>query len=274
MRMDAYLDDLTGGKVKDVERLSIFDLDRAIELIELRPSAAERAALLAALDDRIAQYGTRRGWMTPAAAKTDDARADAVTVFIVQDVLGIKAKTAEEKALGQFKGKLKAFIKDGLNSKGKNAFVVLQVIYDLCNAKSPEDALKVLGKASLGELGKWVLANRDWLMRSGLKLGGVSPVLRNRIMKLIAARIAWVQVGFSRLAWVLPWLAALDILLTSEATATDEDEQRLTFLVLYARIFAKRSDQLGKLVDSCAGPTWRYRLRPEDALRATIQRLD
>ena len=274
MRMDAYLDEITAGKVRDVARLGIFELDRAIESIELRPSAPERAALLAALEDRIAEYGRSRGWMAPAADKAPDARANAVTSFIIKDVLGIKFRTAADKALDEFKDKLKAFIKEGLNDRGKKAFVVLQVIYDLCDAKTPEEAFKVLAKEGLGVLGKWVVKNRDWFLRSGMKLGGVSPVLRNRIVKLIAARIAWVEVAFSRVAWVVPWLAALDMLLTSEATATDEEEQRLTFLILYSRIFTKRTDQVGRLVESCAGPSWRYRLRPADALQATIRRLD
>ena len=114
--------------------------------------------------------------------------------------------------------------------------------------------------------------NRAWLARTALKAGKVPPVIRNRLIKIMAARLAWLGVLSARLARWIPLYTALDIFFTSEEIASHATERRLTFMVLYARVHTEQSSQFGRLVRACAGPEWQYTIRPEVALpRALLQ---
>jgi hypothetical protein len=270
MRMDAYLDQVTRGLVKNAAYLSIFDLDKALDLIRARPELAEQAALLNALEERLSAYGRSRGYLNPPPEKTDDERANTVTSFLLKDVFGFKHESANDKALSEFKKLMKDFVKSGLNAKGKSAFKFLEIIWKLCNAKSPKDAAAILIKEGGGLFAAWFASNSGRLAVSGLKAAGVSPVVRNRLMKLIAARLAWGETILARLRWVNPWLIALDILLTPEDTATDDEEWRLAFLTVYGRLFTTQSEVLGKLVRSCTGNTWQLAMPIDAALQIAI----
>lgn len=275
MRMDAYLDQVTRGKVTNLGWLSIFDLDEALRQIEARPTLAEQAALLGALDDRFVAQGRARGWLAPPPDRSDGERADLLTRFVVEDLLGIKGAAVDKKIFDEFKGRLKDALKPELNRTGKRSLKTLQLLYELSAAKNGQEAASALAKAGISELTSWLAKpdNMAWLARSALKAGDVSPVVRNRLVKLIATRLTWLEVGLSRLAWVSPWLLALELFFTVESTATDAMEQRLTFLSLYGRLFATRSQQFGRIIDACAGDDWRYRLPPPQALATAIHRM-
>jgi len=268
--MEAYLDDVTRGLVKNVVNLSIFDLDKAIEIIRARPTLEEQAALLNALEERMCGWGRARGYLNPPPEKTEDERANVVATFLLKNVFGLEHESATDKAISEFKNLLKDFVKSGLNSKGKSAFKFLDTIWKLCNAKDPKDAAAILLKEGGGLFSKWLVANSGRFARVGLKSAGVSAIARNRLMKLIAARIAWGEAILARLRWVSPWLIAIDIALTSEDTATDAEESRLAFLTIYGRLFSQRSEVLGKLVRSCTGRTWQLAMPIESALQIAI----
>jgi hypothetical protein len=157
-----------------------------------------------------------------------------------------------------------------LNSKGKSAFKFLEVIWKLCNAKDPKDAAAILVKEGGVQLAKWLVANAPRFSQMGLKSAGVSPVVRNRLLKLIAARMAWGEAILARLRWVSPWLIAIDIFLTPEQTATDAEEWRLAFLTVYGRLFAQRGEVLAKFVRSCTGQTWQLAMPIDRAFQIAI----
>lgn len=271
-RMDAYLDQVTVGLVKDIDRLSIFSLDRAIEMIRAKPSLTEQAALLNALEERMIVYGRARGYLNPPHEKALDERADVVTTFLIKDVFGFGAVSATDKAISEFKKLLKEFIKSGLNSKGAATFKFLQTMWKLCNAKNPRDAAAILMREGGTALSTWLKFNFSRYAGLTLRAAGVSPVVRNRLLKLIAARLAWGETILARLAWVSPWLIALDIFFTPQTTATDAEEARLAFLTIYGRLFAARDEFLGKLVKSCSGETWHLSMPIEEALEIAIIR--
>lgn len=274
MSLGAYFDQVTSGRARTAESvLSVFSLDVVLRSIEARPTAAERYALLSVLEDRFVAYATPRGWLKPR-TPVDPAGADATTDFIVKDLLGIEGKSVQDKTLSIFKGQIKKLIESGLNDKGKHSLKVLEFLWELCNAKDADEVKRILAKAPLTELSAWAAKqeNITWLAKSALKLGRVSPVARNRIAKMIAARLTWIEVGMSRLAWVQPWLAALDLLLTPERIADDETERRLSFLTVYGRVFSQTSSQFGRLVKDCSSDKpWTLTIPPEQALGNAIK---
>lgn len=270
MRLEAYLDQVTRGLVRNVANLSIFDLDAAVEMIRARPTLEEQSALLNALEERLCAYGQMKGYLKPPPEKTEDERANAVVIFLLKNVFDLKHESAHDKAISEFKNLLKAFVKNGLNSKGTSAFKFLDTMWKLCNAKDPKDAAAILLKEGGALLGKWLVANSGRIAQVGLRSAGVSAVARNRLLKLIAARMAWGEAILARLRWVSPWLIAIDIALTPEDTATDAEESRLAFLTVYGRLFSQRNELLGKLVRSCTGNTWRLAMPIESALQIAV----
>jgi len=115
-------------------------------------------------------------------------------------------------------------------------------------------------------------ANAAWVVRVALKTGPVRPVVLNRLAKLIASRLTWLEVSLSRLAWVVPWLTFLDLFLTPERIADDATERRLSFLTVYGRLFGHRAAQFRTLVQRCSEYDWKLRMPVPDALGAAIGR--
>ena len=264
--MAGYFDTVTGGQARDVAPLiSIYRMDKLVAEIRSRPDLAERAALLNELETRVAAFGRAKGYLEPPPPKTDDERSNIVTTFIIKDVLGLSDKTADQKAIDALKKEVKKFVKDHLNKKGQGALKLLEVLYALCNAKTGEEALRILAKAGSKELADVIKANWDVLLRLSLKTVGVSAVVRNRLIKLIALRISWASLALSRLRWLNPILVCLEIALTPESTASDATMERLAFLTVYSRLFSQSGDELGRLIQSCAGADWQYKMSMDTA---------
>jgi hypothetical protein len=270
----AHFDAVTRDQAKNVGMLSIHRLDDVLRLIDSRPDPAEQAALLSELEDRFAAYAAPYGWLLPQALPTEAASADALTTFVVKDILGIAGNSAQEKTMGAFKDQLKDVLKQGLNSRGKTSLIILQLLWDLANAKSGEEAVRILGKVSVGGMARWIKepANAAWVVRVALKTGPVRPVVINRLAKLIASRLTWLEVSLSRLAWVVPWLTFLDLFLTPERIADDATERRLSFLTVYGRLFGHRAAQFRTLVQRCSEYDWKLKMPVPDALGAAIGR--
>lgn len=103
------------------------------------------------LDLRSTGLSTARpfGWLTPNEVESEDARADAVTKFIVSDMLGVKHESAGQKAFGEFKRHVKEFVKEGLNCRGRKSFEVLETLWELCQAKDGEEVVRSLPRSRL-----------------------------------------------------------------------------------------------------------------------------
>jgi hypothetical protein len=275
MSIRAYFDDVTSRKIKNIGNLSIWELDEVLATIKARPTLQEQAALLSELEDRFVAYAGPFGWLTPSEPESEDRRVNRVTKFIVTDMLGLKNESVSEKVFGEFTKQVKEVVKEGLNSKGRNSFKVLEILWALCQAKTGDDVVAALAKIPFGLMQTWLAVpqNRAWLARAALRAGGVSPVIRNRLLKLMAARLAWVEVSLSRLARWIPLYTALDIFFTSEQIATDATERRLTFMMLYARLFSERSGQFGRLVRSCTDSEWQFAVPPPALLSRAILRM-
>lgn len=272
MTLAAYFDHVTEGRAKPALFMSTWELDEVLRLIERRADFVEQAALLTELEDRFVAFGRLRGWIEPAPEAVAETRADLMSAFVMRDILGIKGLPPQDKTQATFKVQLKNALKGGLTSKGKTGLKWLDVLWDLGSAKNVDDVSRAFGKLGVTELTAWLkLAdNRNWLMKHLFKAGGMSPVARNRLMKLIAARLTWMEVALVRVAWVVPWLTALDLFLTPERIADDATEARLTFLTVYGRVFSKRSSQFGRLVRHCAQPDWALSMPVQQALGTAI----
>lgn len=270
LSLSTYFDQVTLGQAKPSMFMSVWVLDGVLRLIECRPNFIEQAALLSELENRFLTYGRQHRWIDPPPDRNAESSADGLTNFIVQDLLGIKGMSPQDKSLSVLKALLKKLLKEGLNSKGKTGLKVLELLLELGSAKNAEDVARAFGKLGVKELASWAVENRDWLMRHAFKGAGMTPVARNRLIKLIAARLTWFEVLLSRVAWVLPWLTAIDLFLTPERIADDEIEARLTFLTAYGRVFSTRSSQFGRLVRRCSEPEWELSSPLQQALGAAI----
>jgi hypothetical protein len=273
MSMDAYLDQITNGQVEATKLLTYIDkLETALRLINLRPTEAEKGALLTALETRYYNFGVASGYVTPLLDANDKDRANVFLTFIVEDILHIKP-TARSAAVDALKEKLKEIIVEALNNTGKISLAFLNLLYDLCTAKSAEDVEKTL--IGFSYMGLGALVKKYWQsgLKSAMKFAQVSPVVRNRVIKFIAARLTWINIAFDRLAWAFPLLLAIDVFLTSEDTATDEQEARLAFLVQYGRVVDSRDYVYARVVRSIEGPEWQFNASPVELLQAKIQRM-
>lgn len=266
MRMDAYLDQVTEGLIRDVRKLQIDALDRALALIHARSSIHEQAALVNAFEQRMAAYGQSKGYIDQRIGKSDDERAETVTKFLFDVLFQFNKKNAEDKTIDAFKKHFKEFIKQGLNSRGKRGLTFLETVWKICNAKNAEDLTKIVVAAGEKKFGEWLTHNWRMLGTAGFKIVGLPSKKAQALIKLIAARISWGKELFARLRWAEPWLVAIDIALTPEDTATDEQEDRLAFLVQYGRIVADKNQLYVKVVRSCAGREWQLQTPIGNAL--------
>jgi len=274
MSMAAYFDKVTQGKAVPTALIAVHRLDEVLRLIESRPSATEQAALLAELDDRFVRYGQQNGWLAP--PKTATTNAGTVADFVIKDLLGFKGDTARESAVGYLKDQLKEIVQEALNDKGKKGFKALELLLELAECKTPEEVVKVLAGCGLGKVGTWLAKEetRKALIHGLGKGVGMNKAARYKVIRLVAARLTWLEITFTRLAWVVPVLAALDVFLTPESTADDATMWRLTFLTAYGRMQAARQAQFGKLVSSCApGVEWGFRTPLLPTLQGAILKM-
>jgi len=272
--MATYFDQVTQGKAVPSAFLVVQRLDEVLRIIESRSSPVEQAALLSELEDRFIRYGQQHGWLAPPAPKTPDQASDMVLAFVIQDLLGVQGDSAQSSVIATLQDQLKEIIQDALNSRGRKAFGLLQLLLDLAECKTPEDVVKVLAACGLGKLGAWLAKEetRKAVIKAIGKRVGMNAKARNKVIRLVAARLTWLEVSLARLAWVMPVLAALDVFLTPESTADDATMWRLTFLTAYGRMQAKRRSQFGQLVNSCApGANWSFRAPLRPTLATAIQ---
>lgn len=272
LNMATYLDRVTQGRARPDMFMSVWVLDEVLRLVHARPSLPEQAALLHEMERRFVEHGRSHGWLEAPRVSSDESTADVVTTFMLKDMLGLSGAAPQDKFHAAFKSALKTAVKGHLNQKGKTSLKLLEVLLDLGSARSAAEVGRALSKLSVKELGAWLAdkENAKWLSNSLLKAMPVNKVSRLRLVKLVAARLTWLEVSLSRLAWVSVWLTALDLLLTPERIADDATERRLTFLTAYGRLFARRSSQFGHLVRTCHGAEWELTLTPQAALGAAI----
>jgi hypothetical protein len=273
--MAAYFDQVTQGLAGPAVFMSLFRLDKLLQVIEARPTAAERAALLSELDDRFQRLGRREGWLDEPPPPTP-AGAGLVADFVVQDLLGIKGQSANDKAVDALKGELKSVIETALNDKGRQGFKVLELLLELAECKTPEEVVRVLAACGLGRFGTWLAQpeTRKALIHAMGRSVGLNKAARYKIIRLVAARMTWLEVTFSRLARINLIFTALEIFLTPTSTADDATMRRLTFLTAYGRMQAARHTQFGKLVSECTPDgAWTTRQPLLPALKQAVLRM-
>lgn len=268
----AHFDKVTQGKAVPVVFMAVHRLEELLRLIEARPSPIEQAALLSELEDRFVSFGRQHGWLAPPPAAAPEKAADVVLTFVLQDLMGLKGDSVQDTVIAELKGQLKQPIEEALNKRGKTTFKLLQLLLDLADARTPEEVARILAACGLGKLGAWLAKEetRKALIKAIGKRMGMNAKARNKVIRLVAARITWLEVSLARLAWVMPVLAALDIFLTPESTADDATMQRLTFLTVYGRLHAQRQSQFGRLVAACTGPEWSFRQPLQHSLQRAI----
>jgi len=98
LTLAAHFDAVTRGQAKSVGMLSIYHLDDVLRAIDSRPDPVEQAALLSELEDRFVAYAAPHGWLLPQALPSEAASADALTTFVVKDILGIAGASAHDAA--------------------------------------------------------------------------------------------------------------------------------------------------------------------------------
>lgn len=228
MSMDGYLDQVTKDLVKgDVGAIYSDRLDRALNLIRERPSLPERVALLSCLRERFEAYGNQKGFLT----QSSPGSAANLAAAIVEQIFGYSGKV-EDDVKGKLRDKLSEEIENALNSKGKGAFQALNLIYDLANAKNPEEVATILSKCGLAGLASWATKNHQ-LIVSKLKFVGVAGKTRNQIVKRIAISLKLFGRFSKFLARINIYLAVAQIFFEPSETADSKTEERLAFLFLY-----------------------------------------
>jgi hypothetical protein len=274
MSLPAYFDKIMMGRAMPGIFMSLQRLDEALRIIEVRPTPTEQAALLSELDDRFVRYGRMNDWL--AQPKSSSSGASVVVDFIINDLLGVQGDSVKDSTIGYLSDELKKVIQEALNDRGKKTFKLLELLTGLAECKTPDDAVRVLSGSGLGMFGTWLAKEetRKALIRAIGKRVGLNAKARNKIIRLVAAHLTWFEIAVSRLAWVMPVLAAIDVFLTPESTADDATMKRLTFLTVYGRMQATRQSQFGKLVSSCTPDSdWVFRSPLQPALREAILRM-
>ena len=190
MRLEAYLDQVTKGKVRDVSRLNLPVLEAALEEINRRPMLAERSALLVALEQRFAAFGRNKGWVPGQSEKKQTETVNGVVGFLLFDVIQVQKTTAEDIVINEFKSELEKFVKQALNSREKEWLAYGQILLKLVQCENEEDLRKVLTNVTLTSLGAWTAKNWPNLVQK-LKWVKVQLRVRNRIIKYIALRVEW-----------------------------------------------------------------------------------
>ena len=250
--MASYFDDITGGRIKNFTGIYRLDFKGALDAVRKRPSAAERLALLAEFSARMEKIGQQQGFL--AEPRKDTNAADSIAKFIIEDGLGLKQKTVDQKVYDKGISLTKEWVKSGLNSKGQGAFRLMDVIWKILNASSATDVAKILGKEGGKELATWVSANAPTIAKRALKAAGYNSRARNQIMRTIASRIALLKAPFKLMARFNHIIFALDIFLTPTETVSDFEEQRSMFLLYFSQLHADQNSIFSELIGKNADP--------------------
>lgn len=259
MRMSAYLDDVTRGRVKDPGRVTVYDLEEAISDIRKRPRP-EGLALQAELLERFEQYGRKRKWLEPPA--DDKADAEIVANFIAE-MFGFYADP-QDKIAAEFRKQLTKEIKSRLlNSRGRSYFSVLEFLYEICAARTVTDALLVLGSGS-SELAFWIAQRNDYFRRFA-RIAGARQITIRRIEKFIALHMLRLGPMVRLVGRLNPVITLTELVLVSEPLSEMDD--RSMFLLLYDKVRLARPAPECDIVYGNHGSEWCYRVPPIDALR-------
>jgi len=243
MQMSAYFDDVTGFRDDQIMRYTINQYDIFIDRILARSKHAEIEALLYELDSRMATFGDKNGYFGTEEEYQDNKISAKKTVeTIVYDILGFKSASVEDKVINEYKSLLEDFILAGLNSKGKKALELTQFMEDLAECKSTEDVAVLMGKTGSAALAAWTAKNWDRVFKKGAKFIGITPVVRNRIAKWVALRLAFAGAWGTRVAIVLRKLNVLSLLFADGGLASEFTMDKNHFLCVYARVSTTRRD--------------------------------
>jgi hypothetical protein len=260
--MDGYLDEVTGGKVRQFENVYRIDIDSALKLIRQRRNQEERLALLTTLSSRLHKWGESKGYVE-SSLKSGDPNHFAS--FIVEDILGIDGSTAEKKSIDKLKDITKEYVLEHFNATGKKAHKFSELVWDLINCTSSGEAARVLGKAGWEKFNTWAVENRVSLAKSAMKKINVPKPIRNRIVRVLALRTSLLKALPRFAARLNPILLAVDIFLTPGELASSRDEERLEFANIYSKIIADQSSIFSDLMKPRSGfgnspPVLRYPL--------------
>lgn len=250
--MASYFDDITGGRIKNFTGIYRLDFKGALAAIRKRPSAAERLALLAEFSTRMEGIGQQHGYLAEPPKETD--AAGSIAKFIIEDGLGLKQKTVDQKIYDKGISLTKEWVKSGLNSKGQSAFRLMDVIWKILNASSAGDVAKILAKEGGKDLAAWITANAPTIAKRALKAAGYNSRARYQIMRTIASRIALLKAPFKLLARFQPIIFALDIFLTPTETVSDFEEQRSLFLLYFSQLHADQNSIFSEIIGKNAEP--------------------
>lgn len=267
--LEGYFDKVTADMASEealrrARRAYHLPIERIRSRIDTVNDAAERAALLGVLESRLYAYGVAKG-LTEAKAKPD---ASVLTEYLLKNVLGLTGKGVEDKAVAEFKSLLLKQIREGLNARGKSQLKFVKWVSDLVTATTPEERYRVLLSGASGLAETWLKNNGKMILNSGMRAVGVPGVTRNRFFKVVALRLAWLETLAARFAWVSPVLLTVDLLLTPEHTASDDDEDRLAFFGIYTQVCQDRRLILSTIIERSTENDWKYRIEPKAALRS------
>jgi len=250
--MASYFDDITGGRIKNFAGIYRLDFKGALAAIRKRPSAAERLALLAEFSARMESIGQQQGYLAEPPKEAD--AAGSIAKFIIEEGLGLKQKTVDQKIYDKGISLTKEWVKSGLNSTGQSAFRLMDVIWKILNASSATDVAKILAKEGGKDLASWVSANAPAIAKRALKAAGYNSRARYQIMRTIASRIALLKAPFKLLARFQPIIFALDIFLTPTETVSDFEEQRSLFLLYFSQLHADQNSIFSEIIGKNANP--------------------
>lgn len=243
MRMSAYFDDVTGFRDDHIMRYTIKQYDNFIDRIFARSDPAEIEALLYEFDARMAAFGDINGYFGTENEYNDNNESAQKTVeIIVYDILGRTRGGVDDRVVKEFKSHLTDFIKSGLNSKGKKALELTQFMADLADCKNTEDVAVLMGKTGSTALAAWTAKNWEIVFKKGAKFIGITPVVRNRVAKWVALRLAFAGAWGKRLAIVTKKLNFLSIILADGGLASYFVMNQNTFLLYYSRVSTTQRD--------------------------------
>ena len=244
--MASYFDEVTGDRLKNFTSIYRLDFNGAIKAIRARNSAAERLALLAEFTKRMESIGRETGFLGEPKAETDSGSA--IAKFIIEDGLGLKSASVEKKVYDKGVSLTKEWVKQSLNSTGKSGFRLLDVIWKIVKSESASDVAKILAKEGGKELAEWLKQNSASIAKGALKRVGYNSRARNRILRVIASRMALLKAPMSFLTRIQPILFGLELLLTPTETVSDFEEQRSMFLLYYSQIQTDQSSIFASMI--------------------------
>ncbi|MDP3908208.1 hypothetical protein [Novosphingobium sp.] len=250
--MASYFDDITSARIKNFNGIYRLDFKGALKAVRSRSSVAERLALLAEFSSRMENIGQQQGYLAEPPKEAD--AAGSIAKFIIEDGLGLKQKTVDQKIYDKGISLTKDWVKSGLNSTGQGAFRLMDVIWKILNASSATDVARILAKEGGKDLASWVSANAPTIAKRALKAGGYNSRARNQIMRTIASRIALLKAPFKLLARFQPIIFALDIFLTPTETVSDFEEQRSLFLLYFSQLHADQNSIFSEIIGKNANP--------------------